>query len=919
MKHRTLFVLFLMLLGWLPMHAQGLTEVTGRVVHKITEEPLHGVTVSLPSADAPTTTNKNGQFRLLANPTGKALLTISGAEIITKTVAVELTAGELNVGDIRVDVRTSEDASMYAGIIDAQQMDMEDIGSGLTQDVSTMVIFSNDVFMRKAGFRFSPFRYRVRGYEARFEEKFINGVNFNEGVRGVFNYSSVGALNDLTRNGDVVNFMRPSTFTFGSIAGAENINMRPADFARGGKLTGSLANRNYIMRGMLTYATGLQDNGWAFVTSIGGRYSHRGAIPGTFYRNISYAIGAEKVWDNGKQRLSLVTYGSPVVRGQQGSSYQEANDLVGNNLYNPNWGFQGDQFRNAKVVTAFDPTAILSHVWQINEKSRLTTGIAAHYSRYGGTALNWYNGPDPRPDYYRYLPSYNSANELTKDYYTYLWQLCPKRGGISQINWDRLYMANEVNNRFGNGSAIYMVEERRSDLAEGMLNSTFNTSWSDNIHFSAGLGLKTTQAHQFKTVKDLMGARYLLDVDKFAERDFPGDQETIQNNLEKPGRRVYNGDVFGYDFLYHVNSANLWFQQEHNYHKLDVYYGGKIKYSQVQREGKMRNGRYPQNSFGRGAIHQFIDLGAKLGATYKVTGRHLLSANVSYQTVAPATEQLYVSPRITDLSATKIKSAGVFTGDVNYIFSTPAVTGRLSAFYTYINDDMKRVSYYHDSERTFVNHQLSGLDKRYLGVEFGANYKANDNWNFDLVGTVADYRYASNPDGVINFENGKGEPKHETVYMNNYHIGGVPEALGTFGINYFYNYWFLSANLNGFARNYVEPTPLRRVASEYTKVTPPEAAGFDANLYQAYQKLTGQERFKAGYTIDLSIGKIFYLKNRNSVNFNFSVNNVTNRKDIRTGGYEQGRLKLQEPDQFPSKYFYMQGINAFLNVSYRFK
>lgn len=88
-------------------------------------------------------------------------------------------------------------------------------------------------------------RFRVRGYENIYEQRYINGVNFNDQLRGVFNYSSIGALNDMTRNGDVVNYNRPSAFTYGAIGGAENINMRASAISPGTKATLSYANRNY--------------------------------------------------------------------------------------------------------------------------------------------------------------------------------------------------------------------------------------------------------------------------------------------------------------------------------------------------------------------------------------------------------------------------------------------------------------------------------------------------------------------------------------------------------------------------------------------------------------------------------------------------------------------------------------------------
>lgn len=84
-------------------------------------------------------------------------------------------------------------------------------------------------------------------------------MEFNDQNRGVFNYASVGALNDMTRNGDVTNFTAPSTFTFGALGGAENINMRASSYTPGGKATVSYTNRNYYLRGMFTYSTGLNE------------------------------------------------------------------------------------------------------------------------------------------------------------------------------------------------------------------------------------------------------------------------------------------------------------------------------------------------------------------------------------------------------------------------------------------------------------------------------------------------------------------------------------------------------------------------------------------------------------------------------------------------------------------------------------
>lgn len=159
--------------------------------------------------------------------------------------------------------------------------------------------------------------------------------------------------------------------------------------------------------------------------------------------------------------------------------------LTDNYLYNPNWGYQNGKKRNAKVVTAFDPTAVISHIWKIDDTTTLTTGVGAHYARYGNTALNWYNAPDPRPDYYRYLPSYFEDEDMQMQYRD-LWR--SGRPDFTQINWDNLYLANANNLRAGNGAAVYMVEERRSDLLETSFNSTLNKQFNRHLGLTAGVG-----------------------------------------------------------------------------------------------------------------------------------------------------------------------------------------------------------------------------------------------------------------------------------------------------------------------------------------------------------------------------------------------------------------------------------------------
>lgn len=299
---------------------------------------------------------------------------------------------------------------------------------------------------------------------------------------------------------------------------------------------------------------------------------------------------------------------------------------------------------------------------------------------------------------------------------------------------------------------------------------------------------------------------------------------------------------------------------------------------------------------------------------------------MEYATEAPLPSYVYLAPRITDHTVASVtgqdmKSGRYFSADVNYIFSLPQFTGRVSVYQTNFYDQMDRSSYFNGT--SYLNHVLYDMEKIHRGIELGATYKIDDHWSVDLAGTVSEYYYSNNPMGVENYEATPDQmDKTSKVYMKNLHVGGTPQVVGTLGLRYFIDYWFFGANLNAFGRNYIDISPSRRLAENYKDVDPVS----NPEQYQFYREMTAQERLDNACTLDLSVGKIIYLPRRQSLNFNLTVNNVLNKRDIRTGGYEQGRVVSEKdgitsvlnPRLLPNKYYYMQGVNCFMNVSYRF-
>ena len=624
---------------------QAQTRLVGRLISG-EQQAIEGATVTLANQGYTTTTNADGQFSLTYLEANDEEVILEAYGYMPDIIMVQLVENQTtDLGDITLQPDLAAELKEEV-ILNLAEMDLND-DEGKTQSMASASSASQDVFNATISYAWSNARYRGRGYEQIYEQNYIEGISFNSAERGQFNFSAMGGLNDATRYREVVEGIESSNFTFGSLGKSTNYMQSATNYAQGWKAGVAGTNRNYKGAARATYSSGLLENGWAFATQLAWRYTPyidvKGQIgEGIAYNSVGYFFTAEKQWGKDK-RLSLITFGAPTQRGQSAAVTQETYDLTnqynktswGHNNYNPYWGYQNGKVRNSRIVKSYDPTAIASFDWQINEENFLKAGIGYHYSMYSNSALTFYNAPDPRPDYYRNLPSAmwdgqidkdgNFSNEdlngkpmgnggyingsyvgpsIYDDTYATLTNLWISRDDkATQIDWDALYAANYANNVINpDGSARYIVERRHNDIQEGMINLNYRNTSVDHLTITAGLEAKASQGIHYKTVDDLLGGQQWVDVDPFAERDIKELATNIgltqadianvkQNDLRNPNAAIATDGRFGYDYRINMMNAKLWAQNEWNWNAFDLYYALQLSYSSMQRTTDMLNGR----------------------------------------------------------------------------------------------------------------------------------------------------------------------------------------------------------------------------------------------------------------------------------------------------------------------------------------
>ena len=640
---KTLFAVLLTIATLVSANAQ--TRLVGRLI-SVEQQAIEGATITLANQGITTNTNAEGKFSLTyLEPIDEEVI-IEAYGYISDILLIQLVENQLtDLGDITL--QTDLLAEMKEEVVlNLAEMDLND-DEGKSQSMSSASSASQDVFNATISYAWSNARYRGRGYEQIYEQNYIEGLSFNSAERGQFNFSAMGGLNDATRYKEVVEGIEANNFTFGSLGLSTNYLQSATNYAQGWKVGVAGTNRNYKGAARATYSSGLMENGWAFTAQLAWRYSPyldiKGQIgEGISYNSFGYFLTAEKQWGKDK-RLSLITFGAPTRRGQSSALTQETFDLTnqynktswGHNNYNPYWGYQDGKVRNSRVVESYDPTVIASFDWKIDEENHLKAAAGYHYSFYSNSALTFYNAPDPRPDYYRNLPSFLYDGQIDKDGYfieedlngkgmgnggyynntyvgpsinmdTYstlvdLWT--SRDDNATQINWDALYAANYANNANNpTGSARYIVERRHNDIQEGMINLNYRNTAVDHLTITAGLEAKGSQGIHYKTVDDLLGGNQWIDVDPFAERDIKELATNIgltqadianvkQNDLRNPDAAVTTDGSFGYDYRINMINAKIWAQNEWKWNAVDLYYALQFSYSSIQRTTDMLNGR----------------------------------------------------------------------------------------------------------------------------------------------------------------------------------------------------------------------------------------------------------------------------------------------------------------------------------------
>lgn len=916
MRTKSLLFFVFSIISFTAFAQQG--AIKARVVSRSNRTPLSGVVVVTNPTTQTTTTDNNGYFSLENLDPGRYIVSLKQEGYQDQNLAVNVEDSIKNLYTLVLVPKLSDndiDDALFA------QFSSDNVNDAMSVNVP---FSTGDLFSESTSYKFSEMYFSPRGYDSKYSDVYLNGIRMNDALTGEASWSLWSGLNEATRNQETSSGLNTFAYGLGGLGGSTNILARASHVRKG--WTASLVSTNsmYRLRAMITYASGMRDDGWAYAFSLSTRQGNNSYIDGVYYNTYGYFASVEKKI-NEQHLLSFTVLGSPSERGMQAAATQETYDLVGSNYYNANLGYQDGELRNTRVKEYHEPVAMLNYSFDISDQSQLNIASSFRFGQNGYSSLTWFSGRDPRPDYYRYLPSYDycpNPAEVAEN-----WMLNTEN--IQYIDFDNMYQSNyngTVDQTYGDGNrSNYMIEERHTDQRDFNFAAQFSHIFDNNSQIFSGLNFRRNRTEYYSEVKDLLGGDYWVDVDKFAERDFADNDVTYQNNLAYYyqygyAQAVSEGDKYNYDYYANVVKADIWADYNIVFSgapALSIALSGELGYSSMWRDGLWCKGLFEDNSYGSSEKLNYLTYKGKLNASYRFNRSITASANAAYITSAPSFQSAFVSPRTRNSVTPGIDTEKSFSIDgaldINYDF----VQFRIAAYYTNITDQTDVISFYNDLMSSYDNFAMSGIDSYYKGLELAISVPIAYGISINSAASLGDYRYNSNPYFIEMADNSETALAQGSVNWSGFHVESTPQTAVNLGLSYrSQDYLFASLDVNCYDDIYISMNPLARTDDVITTYMTSE----DIAL------LRKQEKFDRAYVVNASIGKSWFINRKYNLGVNFQINNILNSQDIKTGGYEQMRLNEVEDDsgntesytRFDSKYYYMLGRTYYLNVYLRF-
>ena len=808
MKKHLIHFLLVAVLSVFSAAAFAQTTVRGQLVDSETGEPLVGAAVMVEGTSQGTVTDIDGYFKQSVAQGGtlvfkyvgfkdlKKKITQKGASVDLGTIKMEPDAVMLADVTITSSIAVARKTPVAVSTIDPVFIE-EKLG---TQEFPEILKSTPGIYATKDGGGFGDSKINIRGFKSENSAMMVNGVPMNGMENNKVYWSNWSGLSDVTRSIQVQRGLGAAKVASPAVGGSINIITKTTEAKKGGSVSYAMGNDGYN-KILFNLSSGLSKDGWAF-SLLGAKTWGDGYIQGTEFEGYTWFVSIAKRFNDNHQ-LSLTAFGAPQWHNQRSNQnglsikeWQRVKQYMGEDSpykYNSTFGYRHGQSYNSSRNSYHKPQISLNHLWQIDQKSSLSTALYMSIGRgdgYRGTGDSTYANS-----------WYGSTNGLVNTQFR-----CPD----GTFDYDAVETMNAESTT---GSKMVMSKMMNNHIWYGLL-STYTTKLGENFDFYGGIDFRYYKGLHQDILTDVFGGTYFID-------SYNRKNVTAENNPAVGGNPSYIyqklnvGDVLRRDYDGFVMYEGVFAQLEYNQDKLSAFVSGGASNTGYWRYDRM----YYSKDKAKSSTKNYLGGNIKGGVNYNLTENHNIFVNAGYINRAPMFDTSFINSQTSHDRNPDAKNEKIMSFELGYGYRSRFFTANLNGYYTRWRDKaLYDGGTTQDGLRWAMN--MTGANADHWGVELDFVAKPL-NWlevtgmfswgDWRWGGVASGYLFDSqgqmlqNTRGDVVTDMANAEQYKYLIDMDNVSVGGSAQTTAALGLGVRpVKGLRLGVDWNFFSRNYAD-------------------------------------------------------------------------------------------------------------------